>query len=67
MRTPSCEDFFGGMELRVQASDWHQKELQKTEKDFASGHVEILEWEAAKKELRKRFLGNGGSRPLRRG
>lgn len=34
---------------------WHEEELRKTEADFAAGRIEILDWEDAKKELRKRF------------
>jgi putative addiction module component (TIGR02574 family) len=34
---------------------WHEDELRKTEADFTAGRVEVLDWEAAKKELRKQF------------
>ncbi|MFZ4682022.1 MAG: addiction module protein [Terrimicrobiaceae bacterium] len=34
---------------------WHEDELLKTEADFAAGQVEIVDWEDAKKELRKQF------------
>jgi putative addiction module component (TIGR02574 family) len=34
---------------------WHEEELKKTEADYTAGRVEVLEWEDAKKELRKRF------------
>ena len=34
---------------------WHEEELQKTEADLAAGRIEVLDWEDAKKELRKRF------------
>ena len=34
---------------------WHEKELRKTESEFAAGRIEVLDWDAAKKELRKRF------------
>jgi putative addiction module component (TIGR02574 family) len=34
---------------------WHEEELRKTEADFAAGRIEKLDWEEAKKELRKRF------------
>ncbi|MDA1273342.1 MAG: addiction module protein [Verrucomicrobia bacterium] len=33
---------------------WHADALRKTETEFAAGRVEILDWEVAKKELRKR-------------
>jgi putative addiction module component (TIGR02574 family) len=34
---------------------WHEAELRKTEEDFAAGKIEVLDWEEAKKQLRKRF------------
>ena len=34
---------------------WHEEELRKTEAELAAGRVEVLDWEDAKKELRKRF------------
>jgi hypothetical protein len=34
---------------------WHGEELRKTEKEFAEGSVEILDWNVAKKALRERF------------
>ncbi len=34
---------------------WHEGELRKTEADFAAGRIEVLDWEEAKKELRKQF------------
>jgi hypothetical protein len=34
---------------------WHEEALRKTEAEFAAGRIEILDWEDAKKELRKRF------------
>ena len=34
---------------------WHDDELRKTEADFAAGKLESLDWEEAKKELRKQF------------
>ncbi|MGH7958667.1 MAG: addiction module protein [Opitutaceae bacterium] len=34
---------------------WHAEELRKTEADLAAGRIEVLDWEDAKKELRKRF------------
>ena len=32
---------------------WHAEELRKTEAEFAAGRVEVLDWEKAKKELRR--------------
>ena len=34
---------------------WHEEALRKTEAEFAAGRIETLDWEDAKKELRKRF------------
>jgi putative addiction module component (TIGR02574 family) len=34
---------------------WHEEELKKAEADYAAGQIESLDWEDAKKELRKRF------------
>lgn len=34
---------------------WHETELRKTEADLAAGRVETVDWEDAKRELRKRF------------
>jgi len=34
---------------------WHEDALRQTEADFAAGRTESLDWENAKKELRKRF------------
>lgn len=34
---------------------WHEEELKKTGVHYAAGRVEALDWEDAKKELRKRF------------
>ncbi len=34
---------------------WHEEELKKTEAGYATGQIEALDWEDAKKELRKRF------------
>jgi hypothetical protein len=34
---------------------WHGKELAETERRLAEGKEQILDWETAKKKLRKRF------------
>jgi putative addiction module component (TIGR02574 family) len=34
---------------------WHEEELKKTEADLAAGCIETLDWQQAKKELRKLF------------
>jgi len=34
---------------------WHGRELAETERRLADGKEQILDWETAKKKLRKRF------------
>ncbi len=34
---------------------WHEEELRKTESEYAAGRIEVMDWEEAKRELRKRF------------
>jgi putative addiction module component (TIGR02574 family) len=38
-----------------ESPDWHGEELRKTQAELAAGRVEALDWEIAKKELRRRF------------
>lgn len=33
---------------------WHEAELRKAEKDFTGGRTEMVDWEDAKRALRKR-------------
>ena len=42
-------------EASFRSPDWHEEELRKTERDFAAGNIEVLDWEDAKKELRRRL------------
>lgn len=42
-------------EENFESPAWHVEELKKTEADFAAGRIEVLDWQDAKKELRKRF------------
>jgi putative addiction module component (TIGR02574 family) len=44
-----------GDEDAFESPAWHEEELKKTEADYAAGRIEALDWEDAKKELRKRF------------
>ena len=44
-----------GDEAGFESPAWHEEELKKTEADYTAGHIEVLDWEDAKKELRKRF------------
>jgi putative addiction module component (TIGR02574 family) len=46
---------FAADDEAFQSPAWHEAELRKTEADLAAGRVEMLDWEDAKKELRKRF------------
>jgi putative addiction module component (TIGR02574 family) len=34
---------------------WHEDALRQTEAEFAAGRIAVLDWEDAKKELRRRF------------
>jgi len=38
-----------------ESPDWHADELKKTEADLQAGRVSVVDWDEAKKELRKRF------------
>lgn len=40
-------------EEHLESPAWHQKALQETEKRLAEGKEKILDWQTAKKELRK--------------
>lgn len=44
-----------GDEDAFESPAWHEEELKRTEAEFAAGRIEALDWEGAKKELRKRF------------
>ncbi|MFP4259334.1 MAG: addiction module protein, partial [Desulfovermiculus sp.] len=37
----------------LSSPSWHQRELQKTEERLRAGLEKIMDWEEAKKELRK--------------
>lgn len=38
-----------------ESPEWHAEELRKTEEDLKAGRVTAVDWDLAKKELRKRF------------
>jgi Putative addiction module component len=42
-------------ESELESPAWHAKELAETERRLAQGKEQILDWETAKKKLRKRF------------
>jgi hypothetical protein len=42
-------------EEQVESPDWHKEVLQETERRLSSGQEKIVDWQDAKKELRKRF------------
>ena len=48
------EDLTGEEEQMV-SPDWHRKALKETERRLSAGQEKIVEWQEAKKELRKRF------------
>lgn len=39
----------------VTSPDWHETVLKETQADFSAGRVESVDWQEAKKELRRRF------------
>lgn len=39
----------------VTSPDWHKEELGSTENEFDAGKIESVDWQEAKKELRRRF------------
>ena len=42
-------------EGEIESPDWHNKALQETERRLNSSQEKIVDWQDAKKELRKRF------------
>ena len=42
-------------EEQIESPDWHKIALQETERRFSTGQEKIVDWQDAKKELRKRF------------
>lgn len=40
---------------QVESPEWHLTALEETERRLQSGQEEMVDWEDAKKELRKRF------------
>ena len=42
-------------EASFDSPSWHAAELKKTEDDLAAGRVTTVDWDEAKKALRKRF------------
>lgn len=44
-----------GDEDAFESPAWHEEELKETQADYAAGRIEALDWDEAKKELRKRF------------
>jgi putative addiction module component (TIGR02574 family) len=41
-------------ENALDSPEWHRAELEEAERRFAAGHEEIIDWEEAKKRLRRR-------------
>ena len=44
-----------GEEEQIESPDWHRKALKETERRLGARQEKIVEWQDAKKELRKRF------------
>ena len=42
-------------EASFESPSWHADELKETEDDLAAGRVTAVDWDDAKKSLRKRF------------
>ncbi len=42
-------------EKQVESPDWHFQELRDREKRMQGGTEKVLDWDAAKAELRKRY------------
>ncbi len=42
-------------EEHVESPEWHKQALDDTERRLSSGQEKIVDWQDAKKELRKRF------------
>jgi endonuclease/exonuclease/phosphatase family metal-dependent hydrolase len=40
---------------QIESPDWHLQALQETDQRLRSGQENIVDWQDAKKELRKRF------------
>ncbi|MEN6337418.1 MAG: addiction module protein [Phycisphaerales bacterium] len=40
---------------QVESPEWHREVLEETERRFQSGQEGVVDWQEAKKELRKRF------------
>jgi hypothetical protein len=40
---------------QIESPDWHLEALQETDQRLRSGQENIVDWQDAKKELRKRF------------
>ncbi len=40
---------------QVESPEWHKQVLQETADQFDSGQEEILDWDEAKKKLRRQF------------
>lgn len=42
-------------ETSLESPDWHKEALKETERRYSEGQERIIDWQDAKKELRKRF------------
>ena len=42
-------------EEKLDSPEWHREVLRETESRFKSGREKVVDWDTAKKDLRKRF------------
>ena len=42
-------------EVEVESPEWHEKALQEADARMAAGQDRVLDWDEAKRELRKRI------------
>lgn len=40
---------------QVESPEWHREALEETDRRFQAGQDSVVDWQEAKKELRKRF------------
>lgn len=40
---------------QVESPEWHREALEETDRRFQAGQDSVVNWQEAKKELRKRF------------
>ena len=43
------------IEMQIKSPEWHREALEETDRRRQSGKEAVVDWQEAKKELRKRF------------